>query len=394
MAQLSTIIATEDAGFSDALTKLVRSAGVSVGIVEERSPDDSSVEPDVALVDIRSGTSALGKIQDYRARWPSVAIIAIASTSESQLILQAMRAGANEFFECPPDLGEFPAAMEEGVGLAVRQSAERLATLDTKHVCRTLSFFGTKGGTGTTTVAVNCATELARTVKRPTLIVDFNPFVGQVGLFLNVRPRFTLVDALENIHRLDTAFLSGLIAKHRSGLEILAGSEHIDRPNKQDVGSLNELLQLLGQNYDFIVIDGGSLTSPVSEAAIFSADSIYLVANPDIPSVRNTQRIVDHLARMGVGAKPMRVLLNRTSDQLMIGPEQIEQVIGQKVHEEFPSDYATVSAALNAGVPLTLSNHSELAARFSRFTRQIAGVESGKTQVEAKKPRGQVLNLF
>lgn len=394
MAQLSTIIATEDARVSEALTKLVRSCGVSVGIVEERSPDDSAVEPDLALVDIRAGVAALGKVQEFRTRWPSVSIIALAATAESQLILQAMRAGANEFFECPADGGEFPAAMEDGVVTAVRQSAERLAAQDTKHVCRTLSFFGTKGGTGTTTVAVNCAVELARTVKRPTLIVDFNPFIGQVGLFLNVRPRFTLVDALENLHRLDTAFLSGLIAKHKSGLEILAGSERIDRPNAQDVGALNELLQLLGQNYDFIVIDGGNLTNPVSEAAIFSADSLYLVANPDIPSVRNTQRLVDQLARMGVGAKPLRVLLNRTSDQTMIGPEQIEQVIGQKVHAEFPSDYATVSAALNAGVPLTLSNHSELAAKFSRFTRQIAGVESGATQVEAKKPRGQVLNLF
>ena len=393
MAQLSTIIATDDAGFSAALTKLVRSAGVSVGIVEERSSDDSPVEPDLALVDIRVGESALQKVQEYRSRWPSTSIIAIAATAESQLILQAMRAGANEFFECPSGSGAFPTAFEEGISTAIRQQADRLASLDTKHVCRTLSFFGTKGGTGTTTVAVNCATELARTVKRPTLIVDFNPFIGQVGLFLNVRPRFTLVDALENLHRLDAAFLSGLIAKHRSGLEILAGSEVVDRPNGQDVGALNELLQILGQNYDFIVIDGGNLTNPVSEAAIFSADSIYLIANPDIPSVRNTQRLVDQLARMGIGGKPMRVLLNRTSDELLIGPEQIEQVIGQKVHEEFPSDYATVSAALNAGVPLTLSNHSELAARFSRFTRQIAGVDSTKA-VETKKPRGQVLNLF
>ena len=197
------------------------------------------------------------------------------------------------------------------------------------------------------------------------------------------------MDALENLHRLDAAFLSGLIAKHRSGLDILVGSERIDRPNGEDAAALNELLQLLGQNYDFIVIDGGNLTNPASEAAISSADSIYLVAHPDIPSVRNTQRLVDQLARMGIGGKPLRVLLNRTSDELSIGPEQIEQVIGQKVHAEFPSDYATVSAALNAGVPLTLSNHSELAARFSQFTRQIAGVESDKPGSRSRSHAGR-----
>ena len=145
MAQLSTIIATEDAGLSVELKKLVRSAGVSVGIIEERSPDDSAVEPDLALIDIRAGASALDKVQEFRGRWPAVSIVAIAATAESQLILQAMRAGANEFFECPPDRSEFPATMQDGVGNAIRQAAERLAALDTKHVCRTLSFFGTKG---------------------------------------------------------------------------------------------------------------------------------------------------------------------------------------------------------------------------------------------------------
>ena len=52
----------------------------------------------------------------------------------------------------------------------------------------------------------------------------------------------------------------------------------------------------------------------------------------------------------------------------MIAPSQIETALGYPVHHTFPSDYPTVSSALNSGVPLALTNHSEIAAQFDRFS--------------------------
>ena len=104
---------------------------------------------------------------------------------------------------------------------------------------------------------------------------------------------------------------------------------------------------------------------------MFAADTIYLVANPDIASVRNAHRLVDRFEQLGAGKDRLRILLNRMSDQHQIGPKQIETTLGHTLHMTFPSDYSVVSAAMNSGVPLTLTNHSELAAQFDRFTRQI-----------------------
>ena len=95
---------------------------------------------------------------------------------------------------------------------------------------------------------------------------------------------------------------------------------------------------------------------------------------------------------MGIGEDRVQVLLNRTSDQTVIAPRQIEQAVGRPVHHQFPSDYRTVSAALNAGVPLTMSHHSDLAQRFSRFTREIVGLDSETAEGEHR--RGHFLNLF
>ena len=394
MGQLATVIATEDSEFRTAVTQLVRSSGVPVSIVVERAAENGAGSPAIALVDVRSDGAALTDVERLRERWPGLAIIAVAGASEPDLILQAMRAGANEFFAWPRENGGPSAAMQEGIYAAVSRAAERLHAVapGTGEVCRTLSFFGAKGGTGTTTLAVNCAVELARLSKRPTAIVDLNPFLGEVGLFLGMRPRFTVLDALDNLQKLDAAFLRKLVSTHKTGLDILAGSEQLDRPNVQDAAGVDQLLQLLGQCYAYVVVDGGSLTNPSSDMAVYAADSIFLVANPDVPSIRNTQRLIDRMTQMGIGDSRVQVLLNRMSDQHVIAPRQIEQAVGRPVPHQFPSDYRAVSAALNAGVPLTMSDHSEIADRFSRFTREIMGPDSETAEGEPR--RGHFLNLF
>ena len=247
---------------------------------------------------------------------------------------------------------------------------------------------------GTTTLAVNSAIEIARLSKRPTLIIDLHQFLGEVALFLGVRPRFTVIDAIDNIHRLDAEFLRELVTKHKTGLDILAGGDQIDRPGLHDVPAMEQLLQILGRSYDFIIVDAGSVTGPAADVAVFAADTIYLVANPDIASIRNAHRLVDRFEQLGAGKDRLRILLNRMSEHHQIGPKQIESTLGLPMHMMFPSDYGVVSAAMNSGVPLTLTNHSELAAQFDRFTRQIVNPTRHGNRRGAARSRSAFLGLF
>src|SRR5262249_62168129 len=93
---------------------------------------------------------------------------------------------------------------------------------------------------------VNCGVEIARLSKRSTVIVDLKPGLGEVALFLGVRPKYTLLDAIDNLHRLDREFLRELVVKHKSGLEILAGSDQFDRPGAADAGGGEAPLRRLG----------------------------------------------------------------------------------------------------------------------------------------------------
>ena len=395
MAQLSVLIVTEDSEFRSAVTGIVRASGVPLGILVESPSDASERSVDVALVDVRAPDAGWTNIEAARARWAAASIVAVASVSEPDRILQAMRAGANEFFAWPIENGGPPETMQDGVQAVVRKTNDRVqaATPEGGIASTVVSFFGSKGGVGTTTLAVNSATELARLTKQPTLIVDLNPFIGEVGLFLGVRPRFTVLDALDSVDRLDAVFLKKLVATHKTGLDIMAGSEQLDRPNSQDTSRVEELLRLLASSYRFVVIDSGGLTNASAASAIFASDATFLVANPDVASIRNTRRLVDRTRQMGAGHERVRIILNRMSDNPAFAPDQLEEVIGRPVDQGFPEDYRTVSDALNSGVPLTTTNNTELAAMFGRFTRKLAGSGPSVKSDESKQP-GQFLGLF
>jgi pilus assembly protein CpaE len=385
MAQLTALILSNDEEFKRQAAQMMRACGVPVGIVDPRGTADGS-SPDIAVVDLRlDPSSGMAAIERLRAAHASTAVFAIAKAAESDLILQAMRAGANEFFPWVPG-GQTQASrtMEESFHGAVRKAAARrdAAHAGTRQPCVTHVFLGAKGGAGTTTVSVNCATEIARLTKKPTIVVDLKPCLGEVALFLGVRPRFTVLDAIESLHRLDKDFLKELVSKHKSGLDILAGSEQFDRPNAQDSGAIEELLRVLGRTYDHIIIDAGNMINSFVVATLYTADTVFLITNPDVPSIRNAQRLVDRARQLGAGTDRVKILLNRTSDQNLIAPKQIETALGFGIYHSFTSDYRTVSTALNSGVPVALANHSELASQFSSFTRQLLGQQ----QEEVKEP--------
>src|SRR5690349_18309021 len=102
MAQIVGLVVTADDAFRKQIGRLLRSGTVPVSVVDERGLKEG-VPPDVVIVDMRSDTaSALAVIERLRAESTSIAVFGVASSADPDLILQSMRAGANEFFVWPP----------------------------------------------------------------------------------------------------------------------------------------------------------------------------------------------------------------------------------------------------------------------------------------------------
>jgi Flp pilus assembly CpaE family ATPase len=102
--------------------------------------------------------------------------------------------------------------------------------------------------------------------------------------------------------------------------------------------------------------------------------------------VRNAQRLLERVRQLGAAGERVRFVLNRAAEPYPIPPKQIEGALGHPIHHTFPSDYKTVSTALNSGVPLALAGNTEIASQFDAFTRHIINPAAGsETPAPAKR---------
>src|SRR5206468_919103 len=129
-----------------------------------------------------------------------------------------------------------------------------------------------------------------------------------------VRPRYTILDALDNLARLDQELLRQLVVKHKSGLEILSGSDHFDRPGPTDAPGVEDLFRLLSLQYEYVVVDAGSQMNASAVVALYRADRVFLVANPDVACVRNAQRLIERVRELRTSGDRVRLLLNRAQE--------------------------------------------------------------------------------
>jgi pilus assembly protein CpaE len=282
-----------------------------------------------------------------------------------------MRAGVTECVAEPVTRAELEAAI-------LRVIAQRPAG----GAGMVFAFLGAKGGVGTTTASVNTATVLARADPNRTLLIDLHLANGDAAVFLGAEPRFSIVDALENTHRLDEAFFRTLVVRTKSGVDLLASSE---RPMVSPVDSrrIRNLLEFAAAHYRFVVLDVPRSDTSVLDS-LESATKIVIVANQELATVRNASRISSAF-RQRYGADKVSVVVSRSDRLAEIGNEDVERAVGGPLAHTFPSDYRLALQALNQGKPITLDNHNELSASFQKFARELAGLATDRT---ATRPSG------
>ena len=235
------------------------------------------------------------------------------------------------------------------------------------------AFVGAKGGVGTTTVAVNVATAMAQVEPGSTLLIDLHLAYGDAAVFLGTEPRYSVLDALENVHRLDKAFFSGLVGQSRSGLALLASSDRAST-TPVDSASIRSLIEAAARHYAYVLLDVPRID--VMLDALESTSRVIVVANQELATVRAATRLSASL-RQRYGRDRLSVVISRFDQQSDIGQSDVERVLGSPVAFTFPSNYRIAIDALNAGRPLVLDNHNKLAASLTGFARGLVEIPGG-----------------
>jgi pilus assembly protein CpaE len=322
----------------------------------------------IVVIDHRQGRAIAPTLAAVRRHHPTAGVLLVLPTLDAMLILEAMRAGVSECIAHPFSIEDLRGAID-------RITAARPVS----HTSDVLAVVGAKGGVGATTVAVNVAAALAALKRGPTLLIDLHATYGDAAVFLGVEPRFSVVDAFENLHRLDAAVLKGLVTETSAGTDLLASS---DRPAavNPDGAQVRTLIELASAHYSFVVLD-----VPRSNAAILDAmdlaGSITVVANQELSAVRSAARISSAFQQR-YGKNRVQILLTRYDDRAEIGQRDVERVVGMHVRHMLPNNYAAALNAQNAGRPLVLQGHTKLSLALTSFSRSLAGLpeEGGEAQ--------------
>lgn len=352
-------------GASDGqLEALLRASGADVNAIEAaklaKLAGAMVAQPDVIVLDLRRDNTIPAAATAVKRQHPDTAFIIVTATLDPALLVEAMRAGVTEVLNEPLAHADLDRALARVIGRRAASGASRI-----------FGFIGAKGGVGTTTIAVNVATALG-SMRRPvrTLIVDLHRHGGDAVLFFGVEPRFSIVDALENAHRLDETFFRGLVVEAAPGVDLLASS---DRPVAAplDATKLRALIDVAAGSYTFIVLDIPR-NDPAVLDALDRAAVIAVVTSQELASVRSASRMLPML-KQRYGPNTVTLLLSRSDPHASIGQEDIEKAIDAEVAFSMPSDYRTAVHAVNVGRPLALDEKSELSAAYRRYASLLAG---------------------
>ena len=346
------------------IEQLLRARGLTVLAWSERDlaarAQQASAPADIVLLDLRGEAQRAlpAGLDAFRRQHSAVPILLLVSSFEAALMLEAMRAGVNECLQDPVTGEDLDAALG-------RIAASR----DIGPAGDVFAFLGAKGGVGTTTAAVNVATELSQLRTGSVLLVDLHLAYGDAAIYLGAEPRFSVADALENTHRLDAAFLKSLCVKTKAGPELLASPDRA-LGLLVDAGRVRALIDAAARHYRYVVLDL-CRTDPAVLDGLDPVKKILVIANQELATVRGASRMAETLNRR-YGKDRVVLAISRYDPNAGIGQEDIERVVGSKIRHLLPSDYRVALEALNTGRPLALSNQTRLAGALKDLARELA----------------------
>jgi pilus assembly protein CpaE len=350
------------------LPDLFRAAGLKATKLTEaeaRTLGKTTEAPTVLVLDVRPHHQLAPWVTDVQKKQPGLAIVVIVSTLDARFILDAMRAGIKE---CLPE-PLTPQALDEAVRrLVVGEQRERAGQV--------VAFVGAKGGVGTTTLAVNTAVALAKTAGSPPLLIDLHVARGDAALLMGAEPRFSVLDAFENLHKVDESFLAGLVEKTKSGAHVLASSA---RPVNVATSptSTRTLLELAARRYRVTVLDVPR-TDPAMLEALDPATVIAVVTSQELSAVRGAAATIATL-RQRYGSQRLRVVINRYDKNGPVSAKDIAKVVGEPVACMIPSDYRIAAEAINVGQPIVLED-GRLAKALRTAAADLVNASKDETQ--------------
>jgi pilus assembly protein CpaE len=386
MANTALMVASSDEHFREMVRDSLQNIPNSKVVAEYREVaanlyirvlQDLERNPSAGLIVDLSGDpdGAIKAVEKVKQAAPDLFVMVSNFHADAETVIACMRAGANEFLLQPIKRTEFRDAMSR------LERAPKHAVAGESKLGKLYTFIGTKGGVGTTTLAVNFGSVLAQR-KLSTVMIDLDWIGNDVAMQLGASPQYTLMEVAENLDRMDQALFEGFVTRDPLGFFLVGPPDALEQHGHFGDHMIREFATFLVDKYDAIVIDGGrAVSNEVVLAAAQVSAAVFLVVDQEFPSIRNAQRYITYLMRMGFNQDQIKVVVNRYTKKVtatMANLEQIQQTLNQPVFYGIPGSPAVI-ASINKARPFVTNREQagELDRIFRAFVDKATGRKKG-----------------
>ncbi|MDB5098771.1 MAG: MinD/ParA family protein [Cyanobacteria bacterium RYN_339] len=353
------------------LVDLIEDRG-QVQIVESMTSMPPDV--DVALVGVDDLRAALPQLKWLAEERPDRQLILLWEGTDQTLLIEAMRAGVRDIVTDPRLVGD-----------AIQRIWVRLAQGNASGADRPgriVAIFSLKGGIGKSTLAANLPILLHRNTGLPTTVIDMSLPCGNLEMYLDLQPPRSVGDLLAAGKDVDKRLVQSALAKHSSGISLLAG------PRPESMHQLGQhsawpILKALTETPGLVIVDLGSYIEEAQASVLDAADLIIIPLVPLISSIGTMPQARKFLREIGVPDTRILPVLNHAApDGEIVPPDVLAQLIGGRPRHELPWGGADIAASLNAGQPVCQHKpRSPLTQALDVLAREVV-VRVGLAQVE------------
>ncbi len=314
---------------------------------------------------------------------PQIAVFAVSESTDGQLILSVMRRGFREFITKPMDRG----ILSDALAKVANQADER------RPSGKLISVLGTAGGVGATSIATNLAVELKSISGGNVVVVDLDYRFGQVATLLDVSPTYTIADLAQSPEQLEHQVIERALVEHSSGVQVLSRPTHFVQSDNITAANCVAILSNLAEMNDYVVVDGPNRYDVGASAILDITDTMLMVIQLMVPSVRNAQRILQGMREAGFNLDRTKLVCNRIGKES--GPltrSDVEATLDKDIFATIPDDWATVSSAVNLGESLsTLGPRTKVRAAIRELAESVHTPDGAKNDDKNANKKGSRL---
>jgi pilus assembly protein CpaE len=373
-------------------------------------------QPNIVLMDVNmpdmDGITAAERIVQAV---PIAQVIMVSVQSEADYLRRAMLVGARDFVTKPFSAEELISTIRRVHKSALARMPAMPAGGQTAPLAgmpvatagparpsklgRIIATFGTKGGIGTSMLAVNLAVALCRADNK-VVLVDASLHFGDVGVMLNLQASRSIADISKIINDLDAEVIETMLTPHASGVKTLLAPGRPEMADLVTAEHIKVILAEMREMFDYIVVDTTRTLKDETLAVLDAADKIVLLGTPDIPSVKNARTFFEIADALRYSAHKIVYVLNKVDRRSAISAKDMENYLKHPVAVQLPMDEATAVGSVNRGVPFAADPRakntplaqgiSQLAERLIaelRPVEEITSAATGRTSEDVARER-------